>query len=192
MATEASESGFSIIPTRPVEVFNHGRAYLLTPDTALLVCDDGQALRLPEEWTVFVVENSRLFFRHDWLQRIGLDNKITEKCFIVKMYPETAEQKEFLKNTPLNVLYFGDLDLGGVRIYETKFRKKVGERMPFIVPPDAEARISGPKGNRELYKNQMDNGLADVEASTEELSELVRIIHKHQSVYEQEGYCYDD
>ena len=187
---EGSESGFSVISTMPVDVTNHGRTYRLTPDTALLVCDDGKELCLPEGWTVVVVENSRLFFRHDWLRNIGLDEKTSRKCFIIKRYPVTSEQMDFLKICPLPVLYFGDLDLGGIRIYESEYWRKVGNKIPFVVPPDAEERISGPRGNRQLYIDQMKGGLSNVESPSGRLSDLIRIIHKHQSCYEQEGYCY--
>lgn len=188
---DASESGFSIISCRPVEVSNHGTAYTITPDTALLVCDDGESLLLPDSWTIITVENSRLFFRHDWLRNIGLPEDSINNCFIIKRNPITEDQFRFLQKVPNQILYyFGDLDLAGVRIYETEYKRRLGDKVHSIVPPDAETRISGPKGNRELYKDQMDHGFSNVESISGELTQLLEIIHRHQRCYEQEGYCF--
>ena len=187
---ESSESGFALISSSPVVVRNHGHDYFVDGHTALMVCDKGDGLVLPSGWTVVVVENSRLFFRHDWLLRVGMNPQTAERCFIIKRYPITDDQFGFLKACPLPVRYFGDLDLGGVRIYETEYRRRVGDKISFIVPPDAEERISGSKGNRKLYAEQMKGGLSGVGSPSGELTDLIRIIHKHQSCYEQEGYCH--
>ena len=186
---EASESGFSLIPSSPVTVYNHKEPYRLTSNSALLVCDDGKELLLPEGWTIIIVENSRLFFRHDWLKHIGISEETARRCFIIKRYPITEEQFIFLRYVPLPVLYFGDLDLGGVSIYETEYKRKLGEKISFIIPPDVEERICGKSGNRELYGEQMKT-MSNTTSPSGELTDVLRIIHKYQRIYEQEGYCY--
>lgn len=184
-----SESGFAIIPASNIRVVNHGTIFTITPQTGLMITDDGRGLQLPPKWTIIVVENSRLFFNHDWLNHVGLTDYEASHCFILKRYPYTEDVMKFLEQTHNKVLYFPDLDLCGVSIYESMYKSRMGDKVRALLPPDYETRLSGRSVNRNLYKEQIDAGYGNT--SSKELSALLESIHRHHCCYEQEGYCFE-
>lgn len=184
-----SESGFAIIPVSNIRVVNHDMVFNMTPRTGLMVTDDGSGLQLPPEWTIIMVENSRLFFNHDWLCHVGLSDFEASHCFILKRNPYTEDVIKFLRQTLNKVLYFPDLDLCGVSIYESMYKSRLGDKVQALLPPDYETRLSGQSVNWKLYKDQVDAGYGNT--SSQELSVLLEAIHRHHCCYEQEGYCFD-
>ena len=89
------------------------------------------------------------------------------------------------------ILYFGDFDLAGIRIYETELKKRPGDRISFIIPDDLEERIRR-SGNPELYARQVNERFASTSSTSRELNRLIGMLHRMQSSYEQEGYCLDN
>ena len=109
-------------------------------------------------------------------------------CSILCRFPICEEAKLWLETVPNRILYFGDFDLAGIRIYETEFKKRLGRKISFIVPDDLEERIRR-GGNPGLYTRQVNEGFATTSSTSRELSLLVGMLHRMQSAYEQEGYC---
>ena len=104
-------------------------------------------------------------------------------------FPICEEGKLWLEFIPNRILYFGDFDLAGIRIYETEFKRRLGDRISFIIPPDIEYRMKQ-AGNPSLYSKQVNEGFANLKSFSKELTNLISLIHHLQSTYEQEGYCF--
>lgn len=74
-------------------------------------------------------------------------------------FPVSEEGKRWLEDIPNRVLYFGDFDLAGIRIYETEFKRRLGNRVSFLVPSDISERIRL-NGNPALYTEQINKGFS--------------------------------
>lgn len=178
--------GFTILADRAIEVQYQDRGYVIGPTAGLHVVDRS-SLSLPGNITVVVVENAECLYDLRWIPNVGL--KAEDGPFVILCrFPVCEEAKLWLETIPNRILYFGDFDLAGIRIYETEFKRRLGRRISFIVPDDLEERIRR-GGNPGLYTRQVDEGFASTLSTSRELSHLVGMLHQMQSVYEQEGYC---
>lgn len=178
--------GFTLLADRPVSVTCLGEEYRIGPKAGLHVADRS-ALYLQREATVVVVENAECLYDLRWIPNVGL--KAEDGPYVVLCrFPVCEEAKLWLEGIPNRILYFGDFDLAGVRIYESEFKRRLGDRISFIVPDDLEERIRR-SGNPLLYDKQVNAEFAAVKSPSGELDGLVAMLHRLQSSYEQEGYC---
>lgn len=178
--------GFTILADRIIDVEYLGRYYTIGPLIGLHVVDR-TSLKLPEYATVIIVENAECLYDLKWIPNVGLK----EECgpyVVLCRFPVCEEAKLWMKSIPNRLLYFGDFDLAGIRIYETEFKKRLAEKISFIVPEDLEERIRK-DGNPELYSKQVNEGFVSVTSPSGELSETIDLLHRLQSSFEQEGYC---
>lgn len=178
--------GFTILADRTIEVQYHGGAFVIGPLVGLHVVDRS-SLSLPGNVTIVVVENAECLYDLRWIHNVGL--KAEDGPFVILCrFPVCEEAKLWLETVPNRILYFGDFDLAGIRIYETEFKKRLGRKISFIIPDDLKERIRR-GGNPGLYTRQVNEGFATTSSTSRELSLLVGMLHRMQSAYEQEGYC---
>ena len=179
--------GFTILADRVLNISYQKREYVLNPSTGLHIINKS-ALAIPEHVTVIVVENAECFYDLRWIPNAGLRPE-DGPYIIMCRFPICEEGKLWLEFIPNRILYFGDFDLAGIRIYETEFKRRLRDRISFIIPSDIEDRIRQ-SGNPSLYSKQVNEGFANLKSYSEELTNLISRIHLLQSTYEQEGYCF--
>ncbi|MBQ6577924.1 MAG: hypothetical protein IJL91_09280, partial [Bacteroidales bacterium] len=119
--------GFTILADRDLIISYQTREYVLNPTTGLHIIDRS-ALAIPEQVTVIVVENAECLYDLRWIPNVGLqpDNG---PYVILCRFPVCEEAKRWLETIPNRILYFGDFDLAGIRIYETEFKRRLGDRI---------------------------------------------------------------
>ena len=178
--------GFTILSDRDLNIRYQEREYVINPATGLHVIDR-IALEIPNQSTVIIVENAECLYDLRWIPNVGLQPE-EGPYIILCRFPVSEESKLWLESIPNKILYFGDLDLAGIRIYESEYKRRLGERISFIIPRDFDVRIQR-SGNPALYSKQVNEGFANLKSESGELTELISLIHRLQSTYEQEGYC---
>ena len=178
--------GFTLLADRPIEVRYLGEIFIITPLAGLHVVSY-QELSLPQDATVIIVENPECFYDTRWIVNVGLPLS-SGPYILFSRFPVCEEGKLWLEAIPNKIMYFGDFDLAGVRIYETEFKRRLGDRISFILPSDLEDRIRK-QGNPALYTKQVNEGFANLKSNSGELTNLINLLHHLQSGYEQEGYC---
>lgn len=104
----------------------------------------------------------------------------------ISRYPQSQSKDliKWLQKIPNNYLHFGDIDFAGIGIYLNEYKKHLDEKATFLVPDNIEELISV-NGNRKLYNEQKINFKLD-QIKEENLSKLIKIIHKHRKGLEQE------
>ena len=178
--------GFTILADRTTEIHYHGRGYVIGPKVGLHVVDR-KGLVLPESATVVIVENAECLYDLRWTANVGLGEEDGPYVILCR-FPICEEAKLWLKTLTNRILYFGDFDLAGIRIYESEFKRRLRNRISFILPTDLEKRIRE-GGNPMLYTKQVNEGFASIASPSGELKDLIFLIHNLHSCYEQEGYC---
>ena len=178
--------GFTILADRTIEVEYQGGGFVIGPMVGLHVVDRS-SLSLPESATVIVVENAECLYDLRWVANVGL--RIEKGPYVILCrFPVCEEAKLWLINLTNRILYFGDFDLAGIRIYETEFKKRLQDNISFIIPDDLEERIRR-CGNPHLYAKQINDGFMSVTSPSGETNHIIALLHRLQSTYEQEGYC---
>ena len=177
--------GFTILATQDVKVRYLGFDYAIGPLAGLHIIDRHK-LKIPDDMAILIVENAECLYDHNWIKNVGIDEE--EGPFLLMFRSHIPEEgKLWLESISNRILYFGDFDLGGIRTYETEYKRRLGDRITFIVPEDLEQRIRT-HGNPDLYKDQIKNGFAHLVSASGELTGLINLIHRLQNTYEQEGY----
>lgn len=178
--------GFTILADRDYTIRYQEREYVVNPATGLHIINRS-ALEIPEQATIVVVENAECLYDLRWIPNVGLQFE-DGPYIILCRFSVSEEAKLWMESVPNRILYFGDFDLAGIRIYETEFKRRLEDRISFIVPKDLEARIKR-SGNPVLYSKQVNEGFANLKSESGELSALINLIHRLQSTFEQEGFC---
>lgn len=178
--------GFTILADRTIEVVYQGRCFVIGPMVGLHVVDRS-SLTLPESATIIVVENAECLYDLRWIANVGLRRE-NGPYVVLCRFPICEEAKLWLVNLTNRILYFGDFDLAGIRIYETEFKKRLQEKISFIIPEDLEERIRR-SGNPHLYAKQINEGFMSISSPSGETHNVLALLHRLQSTYEQEGYC---
>lgn len=178
--------GFTILADRETVVNYLGRDITINPLVGLHIIDRW-SLVIPANATIIVVENAECLYNLKWINNINLDYN-NGPYIILCRFPICEEAKLWLTSIPNEILYFGDFDLAGIRIYETEFKKRLKGHIRLIIPIDLEQRMRQ-YGNPELYTKQINEGFANYQSQSKTLSALIRLIHHLQSSLEQESYC---
>ena len=89
---------------------------------------------------------------------------------------------KFLKTCQNEYLHFGDFDLAGISIYETKIKPKVNNSH-FFIPGNIEEMLKN--GNETLYFKQYEK-YKDIKSEDKNIQELIDMINRYQKVIEQE------
>lgn len=104
----------------------------------------------------------------------------------VSRYPQSNDLVKWLASIPNAYLHFGDLDFAGIRIYQSEFKKHLGDKARFFLPPNTEALLQQ-YGNRDLFNKQY--ALFDevmFEHGEPGIQALIQLLLKYKKVLEQE------
>ena len=169
------------------------RKILLCPcPGSFLYVSDFRNLRIPSDVIVVGVENMENFRLPErqkdvWEQiqnQYGVGS--VPPLLLVSRYPQSKDLISWLQDIPNQYVHFGDFDLAGVHIFLAEFYRYLGERSAFFIPDDIERRLCE-SGSRERYDTQFRH-YGKMSVSDARLEPLVRLIHRYQKGYDQEGY----
>jgi hypothetical protein len=126
------------------------------------------------------VENAENFCQIEKLRYLFPQLKLLFVC----RYPQAQSRDliKWLQAIPNAYLHLGDYDFAGINIYLQEYKKHLGDKASFFVPPNIE-RLLEKHGNKALYDQQHLNNAVIEEAG---LQQLVALIHKHKKGLEQE------
>lgn len=111
-------------------------------------------------------------------QKNLFENYSKKKLFIF-INPSMLKLIENLEN---EYLHFGDFDLAGISIYETKIKPKI-KNSNFFVPTNIEKLIIN--GNKNLYQKQYEK-YKNIKSTEEKVQDLINLINENKRVIEQE------
>lgn len=176
-------SGFLVHSYLPIQATLHGLPYTIhPPDGAFQFVYDYSALMPPPNAVVVGVENAENF-RHIARQQHLFPGMVP---LFVSRYPQ-GQSKDLLKwllSIPNSYLHFGDFDFAGINIYQQEFKKHLGPRATFFLPPNLEQLLAN-YGNHSLYDQQQ---LNQPHTITEPgLLQLIALLHTHKKGLEQEA-----
>lgn len=177
--------GFPVNVVAPLSVRLGERKILLCPcPGSFLYISDFHNFRIPPDVTVVGVENMENF---RMVERHGeLFEQLESRLLFVSRYPQSRDLGEWLQSIPNPYVHFGDFDLAGVHIYLSEFYARLGDRASFFVPEDIEERLEY-SGSRDRYNDQFER-FGRMEVADVRVLPLVRLIHRFQKGYDQEGY----
>lgn len=155
--------------------------------------DDFDINTIPNGTSLFIHQNTKIMINEDILI-VGVEN--VENLLQIKkqkhLFDSFVKNKLFLLLNPtmLNIigtlkneyLHFGDFDLAGISIYETKIKAKT-KHSNFFIPKNIEKFLQ--KGNKKLYLKQYDK-YKMVKSDDKKIQELITKIHFYQKGVEQE------
>jgi hypothetical protein len=175
-------SGFLANVYEPVSCQMHGRPFTLQPLPGSFTFIQDYEHFLPDSSiTIVGIENAENF------------NQIKGQAYLFKhikplfvsRYPQSNDLVKWLQLIPNPYLHFGDLDFEGINIYLHEFKKHLGNKASFFIPPQTAAYL--PEfGNRMLYNKQLFKAPTAISLPEQALQNLMILFHKHKKVLEQE------
>jgi hypothetical protein len=129
--------------------------------------------------TIVGIENAENFRRVDEQKYLFTDLL----PLFVSRYPQSNDLVKWLQSMANGYLHFGDLDFAGINIFMHEYRRHLGQKASFFIPPGV-ADLLEKFGSRELYNKQLH--LAREWENEPELNQLMQLFHKHKKVLEQE------
>lgn len=131
---------------------------------------------------------------------VGIENPenfaaIEQQCYLfsgiqplfVSRYPQSNDLVKWLAAIPNPYLHFGDLDFAGINIYQHEFKKQLGSKASFFVPPHTEALLQK-FGNKELFNRQYNPLINYYENKEASIQQLLQLILQYKKVLEQEVF----
>lgn len=188
--------GFLVNSYDSIDTILNGRPFVVNPPKGSFVfISDYENFNLPQNVVVVGIENMEnfRFVEHQKMIFEKLRSEIQKeavhpknvKLLFVSRYPQTGDLIKWLKNIPNVYIHFGDLDLAGIHIFLTEFYAKLGNRANFLIPHDAEQRIS--HGSTKRYDDQAAR-FENMIVTDARVHPLVNLIKKYHKGYDQEGY----
>lgn len=178
--------GFPVNTYEPLLCSLNGIALTIAPpEGSFLFISDWQQFAMPHDVTVVGIENMenfRLIRRQHALFSALFPAR---RLLFVSRYPQSTDLRSWLQSIPNPYVHFGDFDLAGIHIFLTEFRKHLGERASYLVPPDIEARLQ--QGSAERYEAQY-HRFRTLSSTIPSLQRLITLIHHYHRCYDQEGY----
>jgi hypothetical protein len=177
-----SFTGFLANVLEPMGCTMAGAPFLLNPLPGCFTFISDYAQFVPHpSYTIVGIENQENFRLIESQRHLFAHIK----PLFVSRYPQGKDLVRWLQGIPNPYLHFGDLDFAGINIYLYEYKKHLGERAKFFVPPKTEELLVK-HGRRWLYNVQVDRA---VEASTMDETDIVyllELIHRHKMGLEQE------
>lgn len=102
-------------------------------------------------------------------------------------YPQSQDVIKWLSTIPNQYLHFGDLDFAGLQIFETEYKKHLGNRASFFVPENTEALLKQ-YGNRQLFNKQYNPAGNQATHSDIKIQAFINLLFKYKKVLEQEVF----
>ena len=182
---ERAFKGFLVNAYQPINATLNASEYHISPqDGSFHFIYDYENFRVPEDVTIVGVENARNF-RHIHEQRYLFEDI---RPLFISRYPQSQHKDviSWLKSIPNQYLHFGDFDLAGIAIYLQEYKRHLGGKATFFVPPTLEKDLKE-KGNRRRYNIQKINfELEDIQEL--KIVALIKQIHSVRKGLDQEFY----
>lgn len=176
--------GFLANSYQPIQAELNGNAIVIHPPagTFQFIHDFERFIPQPDVTIVSVenAENFSLISKQQYLFK-GL------KILFLSRYPQNQSKDlvKWLSGIQNPHLHFGDYDFAGINIYLQEYKRHLGTRTRFFMPPDLEDLIAR-YGNRKIYDNQKAN--FTLEAIEEpEILQIIALLHKYKKGLEQEA-----
>ena len=131
--------------------------------------------------TVVGIENPENFRQIEKIRYLFADIK----TLFVSRYPQSNDLLKWLSLIPNNYLHFGDMDFAGINIYQSEFKKHLGGRATFFIPPGTEELLQK-FGNKELFNKQYSPLYQLPENAESSIGLLLQLLVKYKKVLEQE------
>ena len=185
--------GFLVNSYEPIPCRMGGVEMVVAPvkGTYLFIVDFNE-FEIPADVVLVGIENmenfyeirrQRAFFERN-LSRI-LRLSVVPRLLFVARYALTTDLRTWLQTVDNQYVHFGDLDLYGVRIFLTEYRRFLPGRSVLLIPDDYAERLQ--HGSRELYDKQYES-CRDLHSDDGDIEQLIDAIHAARRGYEQEGY----
>lgn len=107
------------------------------------------------------------------------------KPLFVSRYPQSSDLVKWLQMIPSPYLHFGDLDFEGINIYLQEYKKYLGDKASFFLPPGTEPLLNQ-YGNRELYNRQYRKQPVITPNTEPPILALINLLFQYKKVLEQE------
>jgi hypothetical protein len=158
----------------------NGKPFILHPaEGSFTFISDYETFEVSPTVTIVGVENPENFRHIHKQQHLFKD---IEPLFVSR-YPQSNDLLKWLMTIPNRYLHFGDFDFAGISIYRNEYRKHLGDKASYFVPPGIEELIDK-YGNRELYNNQLSTFTTSLPEP--QLHHLVALLHQYKKGLEQE------
>ena len=177
-------SGFLANVYHPVKCEMQGKPFVLNPLPGSFTFVHDYKTFLPgSSVTVVGIENAENFSQIEKQSYLFRDMEV----LFVSRYPQSNDLVKWLQAIPNAYLHFGDLDFEGINIYNHEFKKHLGDRAGFFIPPQTENYLVK-YGNRTLYNKQLSRAADVSQLSEKNIQELTYLLHQHKKVLEQEVF----
>lgn len=173
--------GFMLNSYSAVSATLHHKAVTILPMEGTCIFMNEYEHFMPEpSVTIVGVENAENFWH---ISRQAYLFKDLHPLFVSR-YPQNNSLISWLKTIPNPYLHFGDLDFEGINIYLNEFKKHLGQRATYFIPPGFEILLEK-YGNRELFNRQYPRcpNLKDIEPA---IGALISLLLQKGKVLEQE------
>jgi len=178
--------GFPVNSYEPLACWLGGRPFVVQPPAGSFVyVDDWCSFTIPADVVVVGIENMENF-RMIRQQRLLFEACIgPDRLLFVSRYPQSTDLRSWLQGITNRYVHFGDFDLAGIHIFLTEFRRFLGQRASFLIPPDIGRRLA--EGSTERYNDQYAR-FARLTIDIAPLQHLIGQINDCRRCYDQEGY----
>ncbi len=169
----------------PVQALLNGKHITINPaeGSNLFIHDYGDFV--PAEGVIIVGIENPENFRQIEKQRYLFSGL---QPLFVSRYPQSNDLVKWLASIPNRYLHFGDVDFAGINIYQTEFRKKLGKKATFFLPPNTEQLLLQ-YGNKALFNRQY-KPLINLQDEENEpaVNAAFQLLLKHKRALEQEVF----
>lgn len=179
-----SFKGFVVNSYEPIEATLNGESFTINPMPGSFVfISDYESFVPGAAVTIVGMENPENFRQVQRQQHLfeGI------KPLFISRYPQSNDAIKWLQSISNNYLHFGDLDFSGINIYLNEYKKWIGQRASFFIPPNTAALLHR-HGNRELYNRQLSLEADKSLIEEEEIKTLISLLHREKKVLEQEVF----
>lgn len=174
--------GFLVNSYQPIKTKLYDKELIIQPsEGSYTYIHDYETFVPDESVTIVGIENSENF---RYIQRQQYLFPHINPLFVCR-YPQSNDLIHWLTKIPNSYLHFGDLDFEGISIYLGEYRKFLGEKAAYFVPPGAEELICR-YGNRSLYNKQFNLHKTAPLNLEEPIEILLQLLHRYKKVLEQE------
>lgn len=189
-AKKRTFQGFLVNSYQPISARLHDKPLIIHPQTgSFTFIYDYEALRIDRSVTLVGVENAENFRYIE--QQKALFSHITP--LFISRYPQ-SQHKDFIRwasQLANPYWHFGDFDVAGIGIYLHEYKKHLGDRASFFIPPDITTDLST-WGSRERYHQQSINfdpeQINHPSINEPDLYDLFTLIQQQQKGLDQEFY----
>jgi len=184
LQTVRTFKGFLVNTYEPAKTILNGKPFHIHPAPGSYTFIHDYENFIPgSDLTIVGIENPENF-RQIEKQRYLFQNM---QPLFVSRYPQSNDLIRWLAAISNKYLHFGDLDFAGIQIYQTEFKKQLGNRASFFIPENAAALLQR-YGNKELFNRQY-SPFSNFSMTTESsIQELLQLILQHKKVLEQEVF----